>query len=76
LGNRYRFDPDKLYDDGRTVLLAEFGGVDLTTGQEFDTADFGVPDWMPEPYPHPLFLHLNAPPPPVGPESEASEDDS
>lgn len=66
---KYRFDPSRLYDDGRTVQVADLNGLELVSGQEFDPADAGVPGWKPEPYPHPLFLDLSAP---VAPVTEAA----
>jgi hypothetical protein len=59
--SKYRFDPSGLYADGRAVMVADLNGLELVSGQEFDPAEAGVPGWVPEPNPHPLFLDLSAP---------------
>lgn len=57
---KYRFDPEGWYNDGRVVWVLDIG-ADLKSGQEFDPAEFGHPGWVPEPYPHPLFLDIAKP---------------
>lgn len=59
---RYKFDPEGFYKDGRAVWILDLtgsnGGCEVKSGDIFDPADYGFPDWKPEPYPHPMFKEL------------------
>ncbi len=45
------------------TMIADLNGAVFQPDQEFDPADYGVPGWKPEPYPHPLFEEIASPKP-------------
>ncbi len=54
---RYKFVND------REAMFPDFKGAILQPDEIFDPADYGLPDWLPEPYPPPLFELLDLPKP-------------
>lgn len=56
---RYKFVND------REAMIPDLKGAILQPDQIFDPEEFGLPDWAPEPNPHPLFQAVDDAPKPV-----------